>query len=83
MRLRIPELFHELGVTALEVARQVAALQIARGSKSPLSRSTVYRWQQLEGRVATIDCEVIEDVCEVLGVELTDVIELERRRKRR
>jgi hypothetical protein len=82
VRLRFPELFAELGVTALQVARQVAAFQVSRGSKSPLSRSTVYRWQQLEGRVETFDGDLIEDLCEVLGVKLTDVIELERRRKR-
>jgi DNA-binding Xre family transcriptional regulator len=83
VRLRFPELFNELGVTALQVARRVAALQVARRSTRPLSQSTVYRWQQLEGRVRTIDCEVIEDLCEALGVGLTDVIELDRRRKHR
>ena len=35
-------------------------------------------WQQLEGRVRTIDCEVIEDFCEALGAGLTDVVELQR-----
>lgn len=73
MRLRFPELFDELGLTAL---------QIARMSGGRIDQSTVYRWQQLKGRVRRIDCEVIEDLCEALGLGLTEVIELEGRRRR-
>jgi DNA-binding Xre family transcriptional regulator len=73
VRLRIPELFKELQITALDVARL---------SDGRIGQSTVYRWQQLQGRVSRIDCEVIEDLCEALGVGLADVVELERRRKR-
>jgi hypothetical protein len=74
VRLRIPELFKELQITALDVARL---------SHGRIGQSTVYRWQQLGGRLGRIDCEVIEDLCESLGVGLTDVIELERKPKRR
>jgi DNA-binding Xre family transcriptional regulator len=73
VRLRIPELFKELQITALDVARL---------SDGRIGQSTVYRWQQLQGRVSRIDCEVIEVLCEALGVGLADVVELERRRKR-
>lgn len=73
MRLRIPELFEELNITALDVARL---------SGGRIGQSTVYRWQQLKGRVGLIDPEAVEDLCEVLGVGLTKVLELERHRKR-
>jgi hypothetical protein len=74
VRLRFPELFKELELTALEVARR---------SNGRINPSTVYKWQKLRGRVQTIDCEVVEDLCEALGLGLTDVIELERPRRRR
>jgi DNA-binding Xre family transcriptional regulator len=73
VRLRFPELFEELNLTALEMARS---------TRGQIDQSTFYRWQQLRGRVKRIDCAAIEALCEALGLELTDVIELERRRKR-
>jgi DNA-binding Xre family transcriptional regulator len=73
VRLRFPELFDELGITALELARR---------SGGRIGESTAYKWQKLRGRVARIDCETVEDLCEALGVGLADVLELERRRKR-
>jgi hypothetical protein len=74
MRLRFPELWEEHQITPLEMARQ---------SGGRIGVATVYRWQRLRGRVDRIDGALVEVVCELLGVGLTEVLELERQQPRR
>jgi hypothetical protein len=74
MRLRFPELFRECGITPY---------QLAKRSKGRIAVSTAYRWQQLAGRVKSFDGEVVEDLCDILDLELAQVIELEGVRRRR
>ena len=74
MRLRFPELWEEHQITPLEMSRR---------SGGRIGVATVYRWQRLRGRVDRIDAALVEVVCEMLGVGLTEVLELEGRRARR
>lgn len=58
-------------------------LQLAKRSHGRIGVSTAYRWQQLRGRVKTFDAEVLESLCDILGVDVTQVIERERSPRRR
>ena len=69
MRLRFPELFRECGVTPYELARRSGGL---------ISVRTAYRWQQLGGREKAFDGALLEDLCDILGVGIAQVIERER-----
>jgi DNA-binding Xre family transcriptional regulator len=74
VRLRIPEVLRERRVTP----RELAALSAGR-----LAVSTVYRWVQLEGRLKSLDTQALDDLCDILGVEIAQVIEREPRRRER
>lgn len=72
MRLRFPELFRECGVTPY---------QLARRSGGRIGVRTAYRWQRQRGRQKTFDGELLEDLCDILGVGIMQVIEREPRRR--
>jgi hypothetical protein len=59
VRLRIPELLHEHDLTPYRLSRR---------SDGRISLSTAYRLVRLRGRVKTFDAELLEVLCEVLGV---------------
>lgn len=69
MRLRIPELFTEKGVSAYRVAMS---------SDRRISLSTVYRLKRDEGRLETFRNDMLEALCDVLDVEPGDLFEREK-----
>lgn len=66
MRVRIPELMHERGLTAYKLA----ALSGGR-----ISESTAYRLMQFEGNLQTFGAEILEALCDVLEVEPGELFE--------
>jgi hypothetical protein len=60
VRLRLPELMEEHGLTPYFVAKQ---------SGGRISLSTAYRLARLKGVVKTFDAEVIDALCDVFRVE--------------
>jgi DNA-binding Xre family transcriptional regulator len=73
MRLRLPELLDDRGWSAYRLARE---------SKGRISMSTAYRLTKLNGRVQTFDAEMLETLCDVLGVKPGDLLEREGRKRR-
>ena len=74
MRLRLPELLEERGVTAHAVAVQ---------SDGRINRATLYRLVRSKGRVRLLDTELLEALCDVLNVEPGELLEREKKRKGR
>jgi DNA-binding Xre family transcriptional regulator len=73
MRLRLPEVLDERGLTGY------AVVQLANGR---ISTTALYRLMQRKGRVRYIDGELLETLCEVLGVEPGDLLERDTKRSR-
>ncbi len=72
MRLRLPELLDERGLTAYALARD---------SDGRISEATAYRLVRQRGKVKTFDGDLLDALCDVLGVEPNDVLERATRRK--
>lgn len=72
MRLRLPELFQEARLTPYEFAKL---------SDGRVSLSAAYRVVRMKGRLATFDGDLLEALCDVLGVGLDDLFERERPRR--
>ena len=72
LRLRLPELLAEHGVTAYTLAQR---------SKGRISPSTLYRLARSRGRVRYLDADLMDALCDLLGVPPGDL--LERRMKSR
>jgi DNA-binding Xre family transcriptional regulator len=72
MRLRLPELIKE---------RSLSAYALSKRSGGRISMSTAYRLAKLSGRVQNFDAEMLEVLCEVLGVEPSELLQRERKRK--
>ena len=70
MRLRLPELM-------AEHKPPLTAYAVAKASNGRISLSTIYRLNRNEGRVANFDGELLEALCEVLGVEPGKLLERE------
>jgi DNA-binding Xre family transcriptional regulator len=70
VRLRLPELLEEKGLTAYHLAKQ---------SGGRISLSAAYRYVRLNGRIASFDSEVLEAMCDVLNVEPGELLERDRR----
>lgn len=68
MRLRLPELLDEHGLTAYAVAKR---------SEGRISLSTVYRLTRQRGRVANFDAGMLEALCDVFGVGPDRLLERE------
>lgn len=68
MRIRLPELLDERDLTAYAVAQQ---------SKGRISPSTLYRLVRSRGRVRYLDADLLEALCDVLGVEPGALLERE------
>ena len=74
VRLRIPELLEKAEVTPYYLAKR---------SGGRISLSAAYRYVRMRGRVKSFDAEVLEALCDVLGVEPGDLLEREKRRSRK
>jgi DNA-binding Xre family transcriptional regulator len=76
MRLRLPELLeeHDPPLTAYAVAKSKAA-------HGRISLSTIYRLIRQRGQVESFDAELLEALCDVLGVEPGRLLERQRKRK--
>lgn len=70
MRLRLPELFKEKGLTAYEVAKR---------SNGRLAEASIYRLVRRRGEVTMISAKTVEALCDVLDVGPGDLIEIVRR----
>jgi DNA-binding Xre family transcriptional regulator len=73
MRIRLPELFKERGLTAYAVAQQ---------SDGRISTSVLYRLMRTKGRARYLDAELLDALCDVLGVAPSELLERETARKR-
>ena len=68
MRLRLPELLTEHGLSAYEIVKR---------SDGRISMSTLYRLTREEGRVELFSATLLEALCDVLGVEPGKLLERE------
>ena len=66
MRLRFPELLESKGVTPYALARD---------SQGRISLSTVYRLKKARGRIETFAADMLEAMCDVLGVTPGELFE--------
>lgn len=73
MRLRLPELLDQRGMTGY-------ALSMASGGR--ISLSAAYRLMRLRGKLKMFDAEILEDLCDVLGVEPGDLLERTPKKRR-
>lgn len=64
--MRLPELMAARGLTAYQLAKQ---------SGGRISISTAYRLVEKEGRLETFGAEIMEALCDVLGVEPSQLLE--------
>lgn len=74
VRLRIPELLEERGLTAYQLAQQ---------SGDRIGMSSAYRLAKLGGRLGTFPAELLDALCETLGVSPGDLFERTETKKRR
>jgi DNA-binding Xre family transcriptional regulator len=74
MRLRVPELLEERGLTAYEVAQR---------SEGRIDESTLYRLVRKQGRVERLSTPLLEALCDVLGVEPGELLEREPEKPKR
>jgi DNA-binding Xre family transcriptional regulator len=73
MRLRLPDVLVERGITAYAVAQQ---------SNGRINPATLYRISGSKGRVRYIDAELLEALCDVLGVEPGELLERDAKARR-
>lgn len=76
MRLRLPELLREHKPPLTPYA-------VAKASGGRISPSTIYRLTRHRGRVQNFDGELLEALCDVLGVEPGALLQREGGRRRR
>lgn len=65
LRLRLPELLDERGWTAYR-------LSVESGGRIGLSAA--YRFCRLRGRLRMFDAEILEALCDTLGVSVAEII---------
>lgn len=73
VRIRLPELLDERGLTAYAVAKK---------SEGRIDPSTLYRLVRARGRVEFLKSDLLEALCDVLGVGPGELLEREGKRKR-
>lgn len=71
MRLRIPELLKARGLTPYSFAKAMSGR---------ISASTAYRIVEKQGKLANFDAEMLEALCDVLGVKPAELFERDRTR---
>lgn len=74
MRIRLPELLEEHQVTPYEIAKR---------SDGRISASTLYRLNRKRGVVELISADLLEALCDVLGVGPGDLLERDTKRTRK
>lgn len=75
IRLRIPELLAEHGLTPYALAKR---------SQGRISMSTAYRLRQSGGRLETFSGDLIEGLCDAFGFDDTATLfEIEKKRRSR
>jgi len=74
MRVRIPELLEQRGLTPYS---------LARSSGNRISLSAAHRLARAEGRVKLFSAELLEALCDVLNVEPGELLEREAPKRRR
>lgn len=74
VRLRIPELLEERGITPYALAKR---------SKDRVSLSTVYRLTKRRGKLDTYSSDLLDALCEVLDVSPGELLEREPKRRGR
>jgi DNA-binding Xre family transcriptional regulator len=74
MRLRLPELLEERGLTAY---------QLVKASDGRISMSTAYRIARMGGRLQSFDAELLEALCDALGVEPGELFERDAASRRK
>lgn len=74
MRLRLPELLTEDG-------RDVSPYRLSRESGGRISMSTAYRLKRERGRLETFRSDILDALCDVLGVTPGELFEREKKRR--
>jgi DNA-binding Xre family transcriptional regulator len=74
MRLRLPELLTERGLTAY---------RLASDSGGRISLSTAYRAVRLKGRMANFDADMLAAMCDVLELGPGELFEIVPRKGKR
>lgn len=74
MRLRLPELLHQRGISAYSLSKH---------SKGRISMSTAYRLAKKNGTLQSFDADMLEALCDVLSVEPGDLLQRESNARRR
>jgi DNA-binding Xre family transcriptional regulator len=73
MRLRIPELLAEHGITPYALSKK---------SGGRISMSTAYRLKDSKGRLETYRADMLEALCDVFRIEdLGDLLERDKRKR--
>ena len=72
MRLRYPEILEE---------RKLTPYGLHKLSGGRISLSTAYRLARQNGRLRFFDAELLEALCDTLGVKPNDLLERERKKK--
>jgi DNA-binding Xre family transcriptional regulator len=66
LRLRVNELLAKRGLTAYA---------LSKASDGRISMTTAYRLRDTDGELDTFNSEMLEALCDVLGVEIKELIE--------
>ncbi len=74
MRIRLPELLKERGLTAYG---------LAAASKGRIDMSTLYRLTRAKGHVRYLDSQLLDALCDTLDVEPGELLERKASRKGR
>lgn len=72
VRIRVPELLE---------TRQITPYRLHKLSGGRISLSTAYRLNRLKGRLKMFDRDLLDALCDVLGVGPSDLFEREKRSK--
>jgi DNA-binding Xre family transcriptional regulator len=73
VRVRVPELLEEKGITAYALSRR---------SEGRISLSTAYRLRDRNGQLDYFESKLLEALCDVLQCEPGELLEREGKRKR-
>lgn len=74
MRLRLPELMAAKGITT--------AYQLAKASNGRLTQTTAQRLVKANGHPDAIQFRVLDVLCDVLGVEPSELLERDKKPRR-
>jgi DNA-binding Xre family transcriptional regulator len=70
-----------LRLNALLEEHQLTPYALAKRSGGRISSSTIHRLARQEGRVKLFDADLLDALCDVLGVEPSELLEREKRRR--